>query len=184
MHNKKGAIELSISTVVIIVLGMTLLIGGIIFVNRIISSSITSIDKIDAGVQSQVDKMFSDPSQKVVIRLTNNQVDIKQGESFGFAFGIKNNEEGVSTASPFTYSVDVSSVQTGCPGLTTDKAATYAILGKTGGVNIQPGQVQTELVKIKPAVGSALCEVMYQINVLKSGQPYDSQQFVVAIKSA
>jgi hypothetical protein len=184
MYNKKGAIELSISTVVIIVLGMTLLIGGIVLVQRIISSSISSIDKIDAGVESQVTKLFSDDSQKTVVRLTNNQIDIKQGQSFGFAVGMKNTEEGSSSASTFTYTVTASDIEKGCSGLTLAQVNGYVILGDTGSVSLLPGKVGTKLITIKPASTAALCAVMYDLNVLKAGQPYDSTQFRVDIKSA
>ena len=47
---KKGAIELSIGTIVIIVLAMSMLILGIILIKNIFSGSTNAVDDINKGV--------------------------------------------------------------------------------------------------------------------------------------
>ncbi|MEI6732266.1 MAG: hypothetical protein WCK90_06335 [archaeon] len=66
---KKAAIELSISTVVIIVLAMTMLILGLVLVRSIFSSATGSVDVLDQKVKDQLTSLFTDESQNVVVKL-------------------------------------------------------------------------------------------------------------------
>lgn len=56
--NKGGALELSIGTIVIIVLAMTMLIFGIIFVKNIMCAGIIITDQVSKGVENQVKNLF------------------------------------------------------------------------------------------------------------------------------
>ncbi|MBU1136233.1 MAG: hypothetical protein ABIG37_02030 [Nanoarchaeota archaeon] len=58
MKTKKAALELSIGTIVIIVLAMTMLILGIVFVRNIMCSGIIISDKITSGVESEIIGLF------------------------------------------------------------------------------------------------------------------------------
>jgi len=55
---KRGALELSISTIVIIVIAMTMLILGIVFVRNIMCSGIVISDKISNGVENEIIGLF------------------------------------------------------------------------------------------------------------------------------
>ena len=56
--NKKGAIELSIGTIVIIVLALVMLILGIVFVRSIMCAGIQVSEDLGAGVKNQVRNLF------------------------------------------------------------------------------------------------------------------------------
>jgi archaellum component FlaF (FlaF/FlaG flagellin family) len=180
--NRKGAIELSVSTIVIVVIAMAMLILGLVLVRTIFKSTISSIDKVDEGVKKEINNLFSDGNQKVVVRLTNSKLDVKQGEIFGFAFGIKNTVQGESTAGKFSYEIKSSSIQRGCQ-LTQTQADNYIILGDKGTFDLPPGQIYTGFVEVQPSSNSPLCDIRYDISVTKDSQPYDSSFFIARVVS-
>jgi len=62
-----GAIELSIGTVVIIVLAMSMLILGIVLIRNIFGSATTAITEIDQGVKNEINKLFSENEEKTLV---------------------------------------------------------------------------------------------------------------------
>jgi hypothetical protein len=57
--NNRGAIELSIGTIVIVVIAMTMLILGIVLVRKIMCSGIVLTDKVSAETEGQISNLFS-----------------------------------------------------------------------------------------------------------------------------
>ena len=57
--NKRGALELSIGTIVIIVLAMTLLILGMVLIRKIMCSGIVLIEQVDTGLENEIKGLFS-----------------------------------------------------------------------------------------------------------------------------
>ena len=60
MMKKKAAMELSISTIVVIVIAVILLIFGIILVRSIMCSGIIMSDQISSGVQAKITDLFGE----------------------------------------------------------------------------------------------------------------------------
>jgi len=181
IENKKAAIELSIGTIVIIVLAMSMLILGLTLVRTIFTGAKYNVEQLNKNVESEINKLFNERGGKTFVYLPNNQADVKKGTSFGFAFGIKNTAEGEPTAGRFNYQVRASSVQTGCK-LSLQQAESYIILGKTGTLDILPGtEPKYRIIKVSAPEQAPLCEMLYDIIVNKDGQPYDTTFFIVKI---
>lgn len=181
MKNKKAAIELSIGTIVIIVIAMSMLILGLVLVRTIFTGSIYNVQQLNKNVEAEINKLFNERGQKIVIYLPNNQAEIKKGESFGVAFGIKNTAEGEATPGQFNYNIEVSSIQTGCQ-LSEQQAQSYVILGGQGSLSLAPGSEPAyRIVKIQAPETAPLCEIQYDIIVTKDSQPYDTGFFIVKI---
>jgi hypothetical protein len=86
--NKKAAIELSIGTIVVIVLAMSMLILGLVLVRSIFTGATESVNILDTKVQGEIVKLFSDEGSDVIIKLGSDQtVKIKPG-SDGVSVGI------------------------------------------------------------------------------------------------
>jgi hypothetical protein len=87
IKNKKAAIELSIGTVVIIVIAMTMLIMGIVLVRNIFGGATQSVNSLNDKVRSEIASLFTEEGEKIVIygAGADRTIKIKRGtESFGF----------------------------------------------------------------------------------------------------
>lgn len=91
MKNKKGAFELSVSTIVIIVIAMALLVMGLVLIRNIFTGATESVDTINDRVKDQISGLFSNEGADVVVKLGEGKVaDIKANdEIFGVAFGAR-----------------------------------------------------------------------------------------------
>ena len=184
MYNKdkKAAIELSIGTIVIIVLAMSMLILGLVLVRSIFTGAKYNVDQLNKNVEAEVNKLFQEKGGKTYIYLPNNQADIKKGNSFGVAFGIKNIVEGEVQAGRFSYKIQAANVQKGCP-LTLAQADNYLILGDSGSLDLLPGSdPKFRIVKFQAPETAPLCEIQYDLIITKDGQPYDTTFFIIKIK--
>src|SRR3989344_329084 len=91
---RRGALELSIGTIVIIVLAMSMLILGLVLVRTIFTGAKYNVDQLNKNVEAEINKLFNEQGNKIVFYLPNRQADIKKGTSFGVAFGIRNTVQG------------------------------------------------------------------------------------------
>ena len=182
IHSKKAALELSIGTVVVIVIGMSMLILGLVLVRKIFVGSTYNIDILNEKVEGQINKLFEeDDARRVVFYLPNNEVKVKLGETFGVAFGIRNSASGESSSSDFTYNLRAAEIETGCSGLTLEQAQDYISLGKSGTFSLAPGQTYSRVAKVRVPESAPLCEITYDFEVTKNNQPYETSFFIVLI---
>jgi hypothetical protein len=186
MINKKGAIELSFSTIIIIAIGSVLLILGLVFVKNIFDSSRGAIDLIDKNTKSQINQLFNqDEDLKTIVYLPNRAAELKKGKSGIVSFGIKNTARGETTAGKFSYQVRALEVEPGCRGLSLQQANDMIKLGKSSGTfELPAGDRPKEFEIILEAPQTApLCFISYDINVKKDGQTYDTNTFSLKITS-
>src|SRR3989344_5358037 len=151
---KRGAIELSIGTIVIIVLAMTMLILGLVLIRSIFSGAKYNIDTINDKVRDEINKLFVE-DKKTVIYLANQEAKIKQGETWGIAFGIKNLETGTAEANEFTYTVEASDpdIRKKC-GINEATANSWISTGREDSVDIAPGDSYYGIVRFSIPVGA------------------------------
>ncbi|MFB6246252.1 MAG: hypothetical protein ABEI74_01505 [Candidatus Pacearchaeota archaeon] len=138
--NKKGAMEMSVGTIVTIVLLMSVLVLGIFLVQKIFSTGTSAIDNVDSQVKSQINKLFSDGDQPLVILPPSKRVSIQKGQTppAGFAFSMKNPSN--SKAQTFNYETTISDLgKCKQAGLTKDEINGW-ILGKSGSKELGPSQ--------------------------------------------
>jgi hypothetical protein len=94
--NRGGALELSIGTIVVIVIGMSMLILGLVLVRTIFTGSIGSIDEINDQVQKEILNLFGDSSGNIVVRLGSTGIaKVKPGNRFNIGIGAQH-PDGVS----------------------------------------------------------------------------------------
>jgi len=105
--NKKGAIELSITTVIIIVLGMTLLVLGIVLIKNIFGGATESVDTLDEKVKSEIQSLFTDEGLEVAIKLGSDKIaKVKPGSgSFGIAIGSRTPDGSEATRNRLVYKI-------------------------------------------------------------------------------
>ncbi|MCS7134619.1 MAG: hypothetical protein NZ889_02060 [Candidatus Pacearchaeota archaeon] len=85
---KKAAFEMSISTIVIIVIAVVLLVLGLVFVRQIFGVGTRSVSQIDLQVRNQLQKMLGDEGKDITIY--SKEVKVKPGTEFTTAFAARN----------------------------------------------------------------------------------------------
>ncbi|MAG38385.1 hypothetical protein CMI45_03300 [Candidatus Pacearchaeota archaeon] len=98
--NKKAAIEMSIGTIVVIVIAMSMLILGLVLVKNIFQTSTESVDILSDKVKNEIGSLFTDEKADVVIRLGSDRtVKVKPGsDTIGVGVGARTLDG--ATASP------------------------------------------------------------------------------------
>jgi hypothetical protein len=177
--NKKAAMELTMGTMVTIVLLVMVLILGGYFVQKIFFSASGSLDAIDESVKGEINKLFSeDTNKKIIIYPPSRTTSFKKGDGgIGFALSMRNTG---TEAATFTYSV--AAIETDCPSsLTVTQADGFLGLGKTGSVQIGPGDVMADPTPITFNIPETAppCSVKYGITMQKDGQAYGSSVDVI-----
>jgi hypothetical protein len=86
---KKAAMEMSVGTLVTIVLLMTVLVLGLILVQKIFIVATKSVDSIDGQVMAQINDLFSSENKDLVVNLgAQHTAKVRQGtDNFGLAVG-------------------------------------------------------------------------------------------------
>jgi len=183
-YNKKAAMELSMSTIVILVLAMSMLILGLVLIKTIFTGAKYNVDQMNDKVRDQINKLFVE-DKKIVIYLANQKADIAQGGDWGVAFGIKNLKTGVADASKFTYDVSVanpSEVKTNC-GINEKEALSWIKAGKEGTIQIAPGETYLSIVRFQLPETAPLCIIRYNINIKADAEFYTADSFDVSVSA-
>ena len=174
--------ELSMSTIVILVLAMSMLILGLVLIRTIFTGAKYNVDTMNDKVRDEINKLFVE-DKKIVIYLANQQAEIDQGESWGVAFAIKNLQSGTVDVAKFTYDVTIanpSEVKSNC-GINEKEAISWIKAGGSGTIQIAPGDVYTTIIRFQIPETSPLCIARYNINVKADSEFYVADSFDVNI---
>ena len=178
---KKGAIELSIGTIVIIVLAMSMLILGMVLVRNIFTGSSENVLQMNDQVKDQINKLFVE-DKRTVVYLPNQIAKIEQNEDWGIAFGIKNLARGTAEAGRFHYDVTVSDpdVRAKC-GVDERTIESWIKTGRVDDMTIAPGQSYFGIVRFLVPENAPLCTVRMHIDVTLDNAPYATDFFDVEV---
>lgn len=93
IKNKTGAMEMTVGTIVTIVLLMSALVLGLILTRSIFKSSTENVQTIDDQVRSEINNLFAEENTGLVVGLGGqNSAKVKQGTAnFGIPFGFSPN---------------------------------------------------------------------------------------------
>lgn len=176
--NKKGAMEMSVGTIVTIVLLMSVLVLGIFLVQKIFSTGTNAIDSVDEQVQSKINDLFADDQGKKFITIPQAQpVTIAQGETGSFAFAVRNTGGGDKT-----YSYTISAQPGGDCELSEEQAMDLIKLGSEGSdISVKEGQIMPrQEVRMSIPEEAPLCLIRYKINFEEN---FDTRNIDVEIVS-
>jgi hypothetical protein len=176
--NKKAAMEMSVGTIVTIVLLMGVLVLGGVLIQKIFFSATSSVSEIDQAVKNEISKLFNqDNTKKVIIYPSTRLISITKGnqDPLGFAFSIRNtgSEDGV-----FDYSVTATNIGSKCgENLKIEEAQSWIQAGNSGEVTIPSGEIMADPVFVRyliPDTASANCVITYGVNVKENNVQYSS----------
>ncbi|MBS3093391.1 hypothetical protein J4456_02290 [Candidatus Pacearchaeota archaeon] len=181
-EGKHGALELSIGTIVILVLAMSMLILGLVLVRTIFTGAKYNVDTMNKKVEAEINKLFVE-EQRAVIFLPNRIAEIKQGDEFGLGFGIQN----AVRTQKFRWQVEVNddNIRKKC-GITDRQAEEWVTTGGTGSVDLASGQKYYDVLRFNVAEGSvsdiSTCIIRYRLVIKQEdGLPYTTESFDVDI---
>lgn len=182
VKQKKAALELSVGTIVVIVIAMSMLILGLVLVRTIFTGAINNVDTIDDKVRSEIQTLFNDDQKKTAVYLANHKAEVDQGEEYGVAFAFRNLKTDSLTPSQFSYNVKAADPSVGCAGLTAAAADSWIIVGKSqSGITIPPGETYYTISRFRIPQDAPLCIVRYTIEVSDGQLPYATDFFDVVV---
>ncbi|NCN86421.1 hypothetical protein GW932_01185 [archaeon] len=178
MKSKQGAMEMSVGTIVTIVLLMSVLVLGLFLVKNIFSSAKGAVDLTDQQLTKEIQKLFSEDS-KVVIYPTTRYVEIKAGKSEDVAIGIKNTGKTSSSATSFSYTVTAG--ENDC-GISPQEQLSWIRLGKEKtNIPIAIGDTEGLRVRLQIPEGTPLCLASFDVTVQAGGSSYDRDYFDIQV---
>ncbi|MDP1695335.1 MAG: hypothetical protein Q8L29_00275 [archaeon] len=175
--NKKAAIELSIGTIVVIVLAMSMLILGLVLVKTIFTGATESVTAIDSGVKNEISKLFNENADKRLVLYPDSKIiKLKQGSSGeGFALAIKNIEQG-SGSSSFGYNINYDSQTNNCgSGSPLTSWAKIDVGQSLSGIPLANGNSMADPVHVRFTIGNTapICTFRLTVSVTKDGAAYE-----------
>ncbi|MGD9276716.1 MAG: hypothetical protein PVJ67_06080 [Candidatus Pacearchaeota archaeon] len=182
MKQKKAAMEMSVGTIVTIVLLMTVLILGLVLVRTIFKSSTENIEGIDQAVKSEIEKLFSEnENKKVIIYPPTREITIKKGEdSRGFGLSIRN----VGDEDKFSY--EINAQQASCDMRLSEAEDLISLNRERKGIIIPAGSFMDDPIFIKFNIPETTmpCQIVYTVDIKKGSEIYGaSTDVILTIKS-
>jgi len=172
VRNRSGAMEMTMGTMVTIVLMVAVLVMVLYFITKIGESGTTAINGIDSAVKAEIDKLFAkDSTKKVVIYPAAREITIKKGDdSLGFGFAIRNTEEEAS------FSYEITAKETSCDMKLTEAEDLIALGKKGSGIRIPSASIMDDPIFVKFVIpdSAPACKIRYNVDVERDGNIYGS----------
>jgi len=193
--SKKAALELSMSTVVIIVLGVIMLILGIVLIRSISEGATDSIDKINDMTSQKLSSLFGEDEGNIATSLgPQNTARIKAGtDSFGFVIRASTEDGSAVTRERLKYKLTLDkSGSKNCAsssylGEKRTEALFITLLNvETGGWDRFEGSDVHEIIQLSIPKGTPTCTQKVYIDVTdtETGKPVGGNFFVIEIIKA
>ena len=185
MTSKKAAMELSIGTIVIVVIAMAMLILGIMLVRNVFFGGQRAVNTLNDQVSNEINKLFGE-DKKLVIYPSTNQIEVKKEKQEGFAIGIKNKIQGsAGQKALFSYEIKpVSDTEKDC-GLSKEEVmelfSTNAYKGED--IPIAPGDSESLLILFETGEETPLCTVRFRVDIKANGNNYATTQVYVKFRN-
>ena len=179
MRNKKAAMEMSVGTIVTIVLLVSVLILGIFLVQKIFGSAKRVVDLTDEQWESEINKLFAE-EKKIVIYPSTRLVTIKQEDLDEVGLGIRNLIQGGTGQELFRYETIVSDASD-CRE-TEEQVASWIVVGGTEtGIPIPTGELSIQRIRFRIPAGSSLCVPRFRVNVYADDVIYGTDFFDIEV---
>ncbi len=110
LADKKAAIELSMTTLITIVLGVVFLILGLVFLRTTFATATKSINTMDKKLEAEINKIFTDESETFVIYLGEDRTArVKAGtQNFGIMVASQTiNNVRIAEANQLQYKIEL-----------------------------------------------------------------------------
>jgi hypothetical protein len=188
---KRAAMEMSVGTLVTIVLLMAVLILGVVLIRSIFIGGQDAVSTINNQVIDEINNIFNDATAKLSIAPSDRTITLKrESEPAGFAFSVRNK---ATDDAYFAYDVTADDVSECGTDFTKETAESW-MLAETGTFALGPGMKLDLplLVKFNIPEDAPPCTMIVKLKVDDSSQDnlnvenvagtYSSAQIFVTIK--
>jgi hypothetical protein len=181
ISSKKAAMEMSIGTIVTIVLSVTMLILGVVLIKNIFTGGEDIVNMGTDLAKSRVQTLLGE-DERVVIYPDTDAIEIKQEKMGAALIGIKN----LGSEETFSYLIKVYDIGNSCPDSMTNEKAMSLLESRENAsdIMIPSGDSVSKKIIFKIPLGTPLCTIGYTVEVrLEDGTPYASKDFYIEIKA-
>jgi len=176
--NKKAAFELSMTTVVIIVLAMVMLALGLTLVKTIFSGAVYTATSLNDQVKNEINKMFEQGGTNVGIISESGKLEPSRGKDNCVWWAIL-----AEQAASYGYSFKVSPEKCTQEGLTQQEIETW-FTGLTGGpTTMAANQKDNKCLLLTPPKNAPSCVFTLNLAVTKGNAPYGSASVYIRPKA-
>jgi hypothetical protein len=185
---KKAAFELSMSTVVIVVLSMTMLGLGLFLVNSIFRGATNSVTDINEKVKGEISSLFVDESNKIIVNLGADRTARVKADTknFGVSFGAKTldgSSVGSRTRMKYELSLDQDS-----EGNCADEIGTRAVedffqqnIGTKISFDEFEGDTAFTIIQLDIPEGTPLCSQKVFVDITDNSEGIGGTTFIVQV---
>lgn len=175
-RGKKAALELSMGTIVILVLAMAMLILGLILVRNIFFAATSSVDSLSDKVKGEITDLFANENKYIIIKLGEDRTaKIKQDtDGFGIAFGARTPDGGTVDLNSFKYKLNLDTDATNnCVekvGIREVEGFFTQRMGSLSTFDIAEGDIAFEIVEVSIPDGTPLCSQKVHVDTYDNGE--------------
>ena len=138
------------------------------------------IDFTNEQLQHEINQLFNDSSEKIVLYPTYGELEIYSGKKSTIAFGINNNFN--SSLNKMDFSSELISVKNSC-GLTIEQMDSFILTGKIQNFTIPFSESSVGRVNFQIPKDIPDCEILYNLKVKKGEEQYTSKSLEVIVKA-
>ncbi|MCX6711477.1 MAG: hypothetical protein NT139_00360 [Candidatus Woesearchaeota archaeon] len=147
---KRGAIELSMTTIIVVIMGITLLTLGLRWVYGIFGDIEKQRTQMNDAMDKQIRDMFGESDKPLNLLMTS--ISIEQGKSYDLGIAIRNT--GNNDGQHFSYDITVDQIPSNA---NVNSVKNWFIYSKNKEFTLNSGQIQSDLVSINvPKTGAPL----------------------------
>ena len=180
LNRKKAAFELSMTTVVIIVIAMVMLILGLTLVRKVFETGTGFIDLADSGVRSKLNKMLGDEGRDITIGLADKTAKIVPGDDNAGSVPLVVETSGMA-ADPDELSYKVSLGNTGTCTKTAVNSFFITELDKSYKFDEWEGSAAYANILIKVPNNAKLCTQQFTVDVFAGTENLGRTSFTLKV---
>jgi len=187
MKQKKAAVELTMGTMVTVVLAISALILGIVLVQKIFTGATDSVDTVNEKVMGEINNLFADENSNVLVKLGGDKkAKIRVGtEEFGVAIGAMTPDGTSTNRERMTYKISFDEKAKENCITKIGKSATESLLVQPIGTwlpfDMAQGATAGARVSFKIPKGTAICSQKIYIDVRDGTEEIGSTYFQVEL---
>ena len=168
IQNKKAAMEMSVGTIVTIVLLMSVLVLGLVLIRNIFTGATDSVNDLGDKVRGEINNLFADEGDNVVVKL---------GSDFGVAIGASTYDGSASSRTRLKYKVSLGTEKDDCVEKI-GRANTEKLINQEIGTWLNfddyDGPNSYAIISFNIPKGTTLCTQKILIDVKDENQPAGS----------